>query len=75
LWFSEQEKQLKGRYHFMKKVLSKGTLTDKMATLMDLVVKSPVHNMAALDSLIAMVAKKGKREAMMAAGQSLHCHY
>ena len=52
-------------------MLTSGTLPDKLAALTLLVQESPVHNMAALDSLVNMTKKKGKREAMLAAGLSV----
>lgn len=52
----------------MKTVLTSGTLSDKMAALMLLIQESPIHNIASVDTLVAMAKKKGKREAMLATG-------
>lgn len=52
----------------MKTVITSGTLRDKIAALTLLVQGSPLHNLHSLQSLVAMVKKKGKRESLMAAG-------
>ena len=44
------------------------TSSVKMAALTLLVQESPAHNMTALDTLVTMAKKKGKREAMLASG-------
>ena len=49
--------------------MTSGTLVDRVAALTVTIQNSPVHNMAALDSLVAMATKKGRREAMMAVGE------
>ncbi|KAL8624396.1 hypothetical protein ACOMHN_012796 [Nucella lapillus] len=66
LYKKQREKNKRGESHWIKTVLSSGTLSDKMAALMVLVQESPLHNLNALDMLIAMANKKGKREAMLA---------
>lgn len=58
---------------WLKTVLSSGTLSDKVAALTLLVQESPVHTLASLDSLLAMAAKKGKRESILAIGEQLEC--
>ena len=65
---AEREKTKKGDSNWIKKVLTSGTLSDKMAALTLLVQESPAHNMTALDTLVTMAKKKGKREAMLASG-------
>lgn len=52
----------------MKTVLAGGTLKDKTAALTVLIQESPLHNLPNLDTLINMIKKKGRREAMMALG-------
>ncbi|ELT95262.1 hypothetical protein CAPTEDRAFT_213975 [Capitella teleta] len=52
---------------WMKTMLTKGTLGDKLASLTLHLQEAPVHNLASIDSLIAMTEKKGRREATMAA--------
>ena len=46
-----------------RKVLSSGTLSDKIASLALDVQESPVQSLWALDSLLSMSKKKGRREA------------
>ena len=65
---AERERTKKGDSNWIKKVLISGTLSDKMAALTLLVQESPAHNLTALDTLVTMAKKKGKREAMLAAG-------
>ncbi len=52
----------------MKTVMTSGTLSDRVAALTVTVQNSPVHNLPALDSLVTMTTKKGRREAMLALG-------
>ncbi|KAK7104859.1 CCAAT/enhancer-binding protein zeta-like [Littorina saxatilis] len=66
LYKRQREKTKRGESNWMKTVLTSGTLSDKMAALTLLVQESPAHNMTALDSLVNMTKKKGKREAMLA---------
>ena len=54
----------------MKTVLTSGTLADKMAALTVLVQESPLHSLQHIDTLISMAKKKGKRECIMATGNS-----
>ena len=65
---AEREKTKKGDSKWIKTVLTSGTLSDKMAALTVLVQESPAHNLTAIDMLVAMAKKKGKREAMLASG-------
>ena len=53
---------------WMKQVLTSGTLPDKIAALTLLSQEAPIHNLASLDSLVAMVKKKGRREALLSLG-------
>ena len=54
---------------WLKGVMSSGTLGDKMASLTLLVQESPVHSLSAINGLLAMAAKKGKRECILATGK------
>ena len=67
--YSEQETKRSSDTQWLKTVLTSGTLVDRVAALTVTVQNSPIHNMAALDSLVSMATKKGRREAMMAVGQ------
>ena len=51
---------------FLKKVMSSGTLNDKMASMMLMIQQSPVHRLQVLDILLKMASKRGKREHSMA---------
>ncbi|XP_064621873.1 CCAAT/enhancer-binding protein zeta-like [Lineus longissimus] len=51
---------------WMKKVISSGTLSDKVAGLTVLIQDDLVHNLSCLDTLINMVTTKGKRECLLA---------
>ena len=48
--------------------MSSGTLSDKIASLTMLIQESPVHSLSALNGLLAMASKKGKRECIQATG-------
>ncbi|EKX42988.1 hypothetical protein GUITHDRAFT_56893, partial [Guillardia theta CCMP2712] len=50
----------------LKKVMSSGTLNDKMASMMLMIQQSPVHRLQVLDILLKMASKRGKREHSMA---------
>jgi ribosome biogenesis protein MAK21 len=54
---------------WMKKVISSGTLSDKVAGLTVLTQDDLVHNLGCLETLINMVTTKGKRECLMALGK------
>ena len=43
-------------------MIKSGTLTDKVAALTLMVQEGPVYRTRTLDALLAMAAKKGKRE-------------
>ncbi|XP_072031232.1 CCAAT/enhancer-binding protein zeta-like [Amphiura filiformis] len=51
---------------WMRKVVASGVLSDKVAALTLQTQKSPVHNANTLDTLLNMVRKKGRREALLA---------
>eukprot|EP00960_Hanusia_phi_P055363 762949-Hanusia_phi.AAC.9 len=51
---------------FLKKVMSSGTLNDKMASMMLMIQQSPIHRLQVLDVLLKMASKRGKREHAMA---------
>ncbi|XP_077493721.1 CCAAT/enhancer-binding protein zeta-like [Amblyomma americanum] len=51
---------------WVKTVLAKGVLADKVAAHTLLIQESPVHNLASLDALVAMVTPKGKKECLLA---------
>lgn len=55
---------------WLSSVLKSGTLADKQAALVTRIQEAPLHRMRELDSLLAMVAKKGKREALMGVGKA-----
>ena len=55
---------------WLKGVMSSGTLGDKMAASLTLLVQeSPVHSLSAINGLLAMASKKGKRECILATGK------
>ena len=68
---SEQETSRTSETSWLRTVLTSGTLKDKMAAWTLMIQEAPVHNIASLEHLIAMVAKKGRREALMALGRLL----
>eukprot|EP00743_Colponemidia_sp_Colp-15_P004908 GILK01005290.1.p1 GENE.GILK01005290.1~~GILK01005290.1.p1 ORF type:complete len:894 (-),score=206.64 GILK01005290.1:141-2822(-) len=51
---------------WLSTVIKSGTVSDKVAAYTMLVQSNPVYNLKALDSLIAMCTKKGRREAQLA---------
>ncbi|KAH7939944.1 hypothetical protein HPB52_019546 [Rhipicephalus sanguineus] len=51
---------------WVRTVLAKGALADKVAAHTLLIQESPLHNLASLDSLLAMVTPKGKKECLLA---------
>ena len=51
---------------FLRKVISSGTLTDKMASMLLMIQESPMHRLPVLDTLLKLAGRKGKREAIMA---------
>ncbi|KAJ1821204.1 RNA-binding ribosome biosynthesis protein mak21, partial [Coemansia sp. RSA 2599] len=53
---------------FVSKILSSGTLSDRVSALTLIIQESPVHNLKSLGQLMSMVHKKNRREALMAVG-------
>ncbi|KAF8581187.1 CBF-domain-containing protein [Ramaria rubella] len=51
---------------FLTRVLTSGTLSDRLSALTLMVQGSPMHNERALDSLKAMASKKGREESLKA---------
>uniref|UniRef100_A0A224Z074 Ribosome biogenesis protein MAK21 n=1 Tax=Rhipicephalus zambeziensis TaxID=60191 RepID=A0A224Z074_9ACAR len=51
---------------WVRTVLAKGALADKVAAHTLLIQESPLHNLASLDALLAMVTPKGKKECLLA---------
>jgi len=60
----EQEASKKSSVSWLKTVLTSGTQSDKMAALVLQIQEAPIHNLSCLDSLIAMVKKKSRRESL-----------
>ena len=58
-----QSRDRSAEAQWKRKVLSSGTLSDKIASLALDVQESPMQSMDALDSLLSMSKKKGRREA------------
>jgi len=65
---TEQGKHSNSALNWRKTVLSSGTLSDKMAALTLKIQDSHVHNLSGVDTLVAMVGSKGRREALIALG-------
>ncbi|KLU89325.1 ribosome biogenesis protein MAK21 [Magnaporthiopsis poae ATCC 64411] len=55
-------------HKFMTTIMTSGTLSDKISALTLAVQESPVHNVKALDSLLAMAGKKSRSQAIAALG-------
>ncbi|KAJ1644026.1 RNA-binding ribosome biosynthesis protein mak21 [Coemansia asiatica] len=53
---------------FVSKILSSGTLSDRVSALTLIIQGSPLHNLKSLGQLMSMVHKKNRREALMAVG-------
>jgi ribosome biogenesis protein MAK21 len=51
---------------FLQRVLTSGTLSDRLSALTLLVQSSPVHNIKALETLKGMSSKKGREESLKA---------
>eukprot|EP00794_Sanderia_malayensis_P020332 gene20332-22332_t len=51
---------------WLRKVLTSGTQSDKVAAITMLFQESPVHQVKRLESLLSMSKKRGRREAIMA---------
>ena len=54
-------------YEHMQRVIETGTLSDKIAGLTVLISNAAIYHVSILDRLLAMVERKGKREAKLAA--------
>ncbi|CAL8312377.1 unnamed protein product [Lota lota] len=61
LYRSKKSLQKGANSAWMKTVVSKGTLVDRMAAMTVLLQDAPVHGLPHVESLIAMVKKKGGR--------------
>lgn len=69
---AEQEASKKSSAAWLKTVLRSGTVADKTAALVLMIQESPVHNLSSLDSLLAIVKKKGRRrEVLQTLGQNI----
>ncbi|KAI8065907.1 CBF/Mak21 family-domain-containing protein [Gongronella butleri] len=51
---------------FMANIMQSGTLNDKVSALTLLIQESPLHGLRALDTMLTMSKKKGRKEANMA---------
>ncbi|XP_039254152.2 CCAAT/enhancer-binding protein zeta-like [Styela clava] len=65
LYKNRKNKQESGNDMWMKTVISSGTLSDKVAAYTLMLQNAPVHNYWCLDTFLAMLRKKGKREAVI----------
>lgn len=65
-FYEKNEKNKSNQAQWMKTVVSKGTLTDRMAALTLLIQDSPVQSLSYLDVLVNMSKKKEKRESLTA---------
>ncbi len=77
-----QKSKGRGDVLWLKTVLTSGTLSDRVAARTLLIQESPVHNLSSVSSLLAVAAKKGKRESILATGNryasimcSKHFHF
>ncbi|KAI8338686.1 CBF/Mak21 family-domain-containing protein [Chlamydoabsidia padenii] len=52
--------------NFMSNIMQSGTLNDKVSALTLLIQESPLHGLKALDTIMSMTKKKGRKEANMA---------
>ncbi|XP_065833457.1 CCAAT/enhancer-binding protein zeta-like [Oscarella lobularis] len=66
LYKTKKEEEKGGDRHWLKTVLTSGTLGDRLAGLTLLIQESPVHHLSTIDTLVHMAKKKGKREALLA---------
>lgn len=62
----KQERSQDMDYRWVRTVLSKGTLADKIAANTILIQDSPKNNLSCLEHLVEMINPKSKREALMA---------
>lgn len=69
---AEQEASKKSSVSWLKTVLKSGTVADKTAALVLMVQEAPLHNLPSIDSLLAMVKRKGaRREVLPILGQKM----
>jgi len=67
---TEQEASKKSSVAWLKTVLRSGTTADKTAALVLMIQETPIHNLSSVDSLLAMVKKKGgRREVLQTLGE------
>lgn len=52
--------------NFMSNIMQSGTLNDKVSALTLLIQESPLHALKAMDTIMSMTKKKGRKEANMA---------
>lgn len=71
LYRSKRSLQKGANSAWMKTVVSKGTLADRMAAMTVLLQDAPVHGLEHVESLIAMVTRKGGRRAGLMALDTL----
>jgi len=73
--YTEQEASKKSSVAWLKTVLRSGTVADKTAALVLMIQEAPLHNLPSLESLLAMVKKKGgRREVLQTVGRWQHYH-
>ena len=62
--YGVQNKSSSSAHHFYSTIMTAGTLSDKISALTLSVQESPVHNMKALDALIALAKKRSRGQAV-----------
>lgn len=73
---TEQEASKKSSVAWLKTVLRSGTTADKTAALVLMIQEAPIHNLSSLDTLLAMVKKKGgRREVLQTLGEHSTSHH
>ncbi|KAH9380703.1 hypothetical protein HPB48_001523 [Haemaphysalis longicornis] len=66
-WYEQLESRSRAsEMRWVRTVLARGVLADKVAAHTLLIQESPVHNLASLDALTNMVTPKGKKECLLA---------
>ena len=66
--YSVRNKSLSSAHQFYSTIMSAGTLSDKISALTLSVQESPVHNMKALDALVALAKKRSRGQAVEVLG-------
>ncbi|MCJ1465092.1 hypothetical protein MMC07_003708 [Pseudocyphellaria aurata] len=66
--YSSRNKSASSAYHFYSTIMSSGTLSDKISALTLSVQESPVHNMKALENLLALAQKRSRGQAVEVLG-------